>query len=85
MESCELEFRDEAHAIAQKAVGGKREQGATFILGILDTMYGTSSENASKVVDEASIAGESKPLIIFENTKALPTKGRYKCFWLFPS
>ena len=82
MESCELEFRDEAlSAIAQKAV--ERKTGARGLRSILeecllDTMYELPAlEDTSKVVvDEASIAGESKPLIIFENTaKAASDEG----------
>ena len=82
MESCELEFRDEAlSSIAQKAV--ERKTGARGLRSILeecllDTMYELPAlEDTSKVVvDEASIAGESKPLIIFENTvKAASDEG----------
>ena len=82
MESCELEFRDEAlSAIAQKAV--ERKTGARGLRSILeecllDTMYELPAlEDTSKVVvDEASIAGESKPLVIFENTaKAASEEG----------
>ncbi len=74
MESCSLEFRDEAlEAVAKKAV--ERKTGARGLRSILeesllDTMYELPSlDNVSKVVvDEASVSGESKPLIIFENS-----------------
>ncbi|MDC3159917.1 ATP-dependent Clp protease ATP-binding subunit ClpX [Pseudomonadota bacterium] len=74
MESCSLEFRDEAlEAVAKKAV--ERKTGARGLRSILeesllDTMYELPSlNNVSKVVvDEASVSGESKPLIIFENS-----------------
>ena len=74
MESCSLEFREEAlEAVAKKAV--ERKTGARGLRSILeesllDTMYELPSlDNVSKVVvDEASISGESKPLIIFENS-----------------
>ena len=74
MESCSLEFRDEAlEAVAKKAV--ERKTGARGLRSILeesllDTMYELPSlDNVSKVVvDEASVLGESKPLIIFENS-----------------
>ena len=74
MESCGLEFREEAlEAVANKAV--ERKTGARGLRSILeesllDTMYELPSlENVSKVVvDEASVSGESKPLVIFENS-----------------
>jgi len=74
MESCGLEFRQEAlEAVAKKAV--ERKTGARGLRSILeesllDTMYELPSlENVSKVVvDEASVSGESKPLVIFENS-----------------
>ena len=74
MESCGLEFREEAlEAVAKKAV--ERKTGARGLRSILeesllDTMYELPSlENVSKVVvDEASVSGESKPLVIFENS-----------------
>ena len=74
MESCGLEFREEAlKAVAKKAV--ERKTGARGLRSILeesllDTMYELPSlENVSKVVvDEASVSGESKPLVIFENS-----------------
>ena len=75
MESCELEFREDAlHAVALKAV--ERKTGARGLRSImeqslLDTMYELPSlENASKVVvDESAINGESKPLIIYESAE----------------
>lgn len=74
MESRGLEFRQEAlEAVAKKAV--ERKTGARGLRSILeesllDTMYELPSlENVSKVVvDEASVSGESKPLVIFENS-----------------
>jgi len=74
MESCELEFRDEAlSAIAQKAV--ERKTGARGLRSILeecllDTMYElpSLSDTSKVVVDETSVSGESKPLVIFENS-----------------
>ena len=74
MESCELEFRDEALiAVAQKAV--ERKTGARGLRSILeecllDTMYELPSLNDTSkvVVDETAVAGESKPLVIFENS-----------------
>ena len=75
MEACNLEFRSEAlNAVAKKAV--ERKTGARGLRSILeesllDTMYELPSlKNVSKVVvDEASVMGESKPLVIFENSK----------------
>ena len=75
MESCELEFREDAlHAVALKAV--ERKTGARGLRSImeqslLDTMYELPSlENASKVVvDEGAINGESRPLIIYESAE----------------
>ncbi len=72
MEGCEIEFRLEAlQAIARKAM--ERKTGARGLRTILehvllDTMYDLPSmENVSKVViDDATISGESKPLIIYE-------------------
>ena len=81
MESCVLEFRDDAlRAVAQRAV--ERKTGARGLRSILeqsllDTMYELPSlKNATKVVvDEGSIKGESKPLVIYESpeiSKAAP-------------
>jgi ATP-dependent Clp protease ATP-binding subunit ClpX len=72
MEECELEFRDDAlRSIARKAM--ERKTGARGLRTImeqvlLDTMYDLPSmENVSKVVvDEAVIAGENAPYMIYE-------------------
>ncbi len=72
MEGCELEIREEAlRAIARKAM--ERKTGARGLRTImeqvlLDTMYDLPSiEGVSKVVvDEAVIAGESTPYLIYE-------------------
>ena len=74
MEQTELEFRDDAlQAIAKKAM--KRKTGARGLRSIveavlLDTMYDLPSmTNVSKVViDEAVIRGESKPILIYDNS-----------------
>jgi len=71
MEDVELEFRADAlHAIASKAMS--RKTGARGLRSIvesvlLDTMYELPSmENVSKIViDETTIKGESKPLVIY--------------------
>ncbi len=73
MEKVELEFREDAlHAIARKAMD--RKTGARGLRSIvesvlLDTMYELPSmENVSKVVvDETTINGESKPLVIYDS------------------
>ena len=73
MEEVELEFREDAlRAIAKKAMD--RKTGARGLRSIveavlLDTMYELPSmENVSKiVVDETTIRGESKPLVIYDN------------------
>jgi ATP-dependent Clp protease ATP-binding subunit ClpX len=73
MESCELEFRDDAlKAVAERAL--ERKSGARGLRSILeknllDTMYELPSlENATKVVvDESAINGEGNPLVIYEN------------------
>ncbi|MCU7807226.1 MAG: ATP-dependent Clp protease ATP-binding subunit ClpX [Candidatus Thiodiazotropha sp. (ex Semelilucina semeliformis)] len=73
MEGCELEIREEAlRAIARKAM--QRKTGARGLRTILeqvllDTMYDLLSmdEVAKVVVDEAVIAGESDPLMIYEH------------------
>ena len=81
METCELEFREDAlRAVARRAV--ERKTGARGLRSILeqsllDTMYELPSlKDAVKVVvDEGSIAGESNPLVIYENaeiSKAAP-------------
>lgn len=73
MEEVELEFRTDAlHAIARKAMD--RKTGARGLRSIveavlLDTMYELPSmENVSKiVVDENTIKGESKPIVIYDS------------------
>ena len=81
MESCVLEFRDDAlRAVAQRAV--ERKTGARGLRSILEqslleTMYELPSlKNATKVVvDESAIKGESSPLVIYESaeiSKAAP-------------
>ncbi|WP_019025751.1 ATP-dependent protease ATP-binding subunit ClpX [Colwellia piezophila] len=73
MEDVELEFRTDAlHAIATKAMN--RKTGARGLRSIveavlLDTMYELPSmENVSKiVVDENTIKGESKPIVIYDS------------------
>ncbi|KGJ93173.1 ATP-dependent protease ATP-binding subunit ClpX [Colwellia psychrerythraea] len=73
MENVELEFRADAlHAIARKAMD--RKTGARGLRSIveavlLDTMYELPSmENVSKiVVDENTIKGESKPIVIYDS------------------
>ncbi len=73
MEGCELEIRDDAlSAIAHKAM--ERKTGARGLrtileMTLLDTMYDLPSlENVAKVtVDEAVIAGESEPYLLFDN------------------
>jgi ATP-dependent Clp protease ATP-binding subunit ClpX len=73
MEEVELEFREDAlRAIAKKAMD--RKTGARGLRSIveavlLDTMYELPSmENVSKiVVDETTIKGESKPLVIYDS------------------
>lgn len=75
MENVEIQFRDEAlRAIAKKAQD--RKTGARGLRSImeavlLDTMYKIPSlENVSKVViDAAAIAGESEPLLMYENVE----------------
>jgi len=74
MENAELEFRDDAlQAIAKKAMN--RKTGARGLRSIveavlLDTMYELPSmTNVSKVVvDETVIRGESKPILIYDNS-----------------
>jgi len=73
MENVELEFRKDAlHAIAAKAM--ERKTGARGLRSIveavlLDTMYELPTmENVSKiVVDENTIKGESKPIVIYDS------------------
>ena len=74
MEDAELEFRDDAlHAIAKKAM--QRKTGARGLRSIvegvlLETMYDLPSmTDVSKVViDETVIKGESKPILIYDNS-----------------
>lgn len=74
MEDAELEFRDDAlHAIAKKAM--TRKTGARGLRSIveavlLETMYELPSmTDVSKVViDETVIKGESKPILIYDNS-----------------
>jgi ATP-dependent Clp protease ATP-binding subunit ClpX len=74
MEGCELEIREDAlRAIARKAM--QRKTGARGLRTILeqvllDTMYDLPSmdEVSKVVVDEAVIAGESEPLMIYEHS-----------------
>ncbi len=74
MEGCEIEFRIEAlRAIAQKAMDRKTgARGLRTILEhvLLDTMYDLPSmDEVSKIViDDATIRGESKPIIMYEST-----------------
>jgi ATP-dependent Clp protease ATP-binding subunit ClpX len=74
MEGCELEIREDAlRAIARKAMLRKTgARGLRTILEqvLLDTMYDLPSmdEVTKVVVDEAVIAGESDPLMIYENS-----------------
>ena len=75
MESCEVEFRDEAlRAVAKKAM--ERKTGARGLRSIvegtlLDTMYDLPSmDSVSKVVIDGSvIGGDSKPLFIYEGDR----------------
>ncbi len=82
LEGVELDFREEAlRAIAQKAMARKTgARGLRSILEsvLLETMYDVpSQENVSKVViDEGAISGESKPLIIYENTEQASSKSK---------
>ncbi|MES9864161.1 MAG: ATP-dependent Clp protease ATP-binding subunit ClpX [Candidatus Thiodiazotropha sp. LLP2] len=74
MEGCELEIREDAlRAIARKAMARKTgARGLRTILEqvLLDTMYDLPSmdEVTKVVVDEGVIAGESEPLMIYENS-----------------
>ncbi|MES9968577.1 MAG: ATP-dependent Clp protease ATP-binding subunit ClpX [Candidatus Thiodiazotropha sp.] len=74
MEGCELEIREDGlRAIARKAMLRKTgARGLRTILEqvLLDTMYDLPSmdEVTKVVVDEAVIAGESEPLMIYENS-----------------
>jgi ATP-dependent Clp protease ATP-binding subunit ClpX len=75
MEGCEVEFRDDAlRAVARKAM--ERKTGARGLRSILesallDTMYDLPSlDNVAKVViDDGVINGESKPLLIYDQSE----------------
>jgi ATP-dependent Clp protease ATP-binding subunit ClpX len=75
MESCELEFREEAlYTVAEKAM--ERKTGARGLRTILenillDTMYDLPTmENVSKIViDKAVIDGDAKPYIMYANNE----------------
>ena len=72
MESCEIEFRDDAlRSVARKSM--ERKTGARGLRSImenvlLDTMYDLPSTDgvAKVVIDTGVITGESKPLMIYE-------------------
>jgi ATP-dependent Clp protease ATP-binding subunit ClpX len=80
MEGVDIEFREDAlEAVAKKAM--KRKTGARGLRSILenvllDTMYELPSmSGVTKVVlDNAAVNGESKPLLIFENTEKVPRR-----------
>ncbi|MBK6637729.1 MAG: ATP-dependent Clp protease ATP-binding subunit ClpX [Rhodocyclaceae bacterium] len=80
MEGVELEVRTSAlHAIARKAI--KRKTGARGLRSILegvllDTMYELpTTEGVSKVVvDETTIDGSARPLMIYQETPVSQTK-----------
>jgi ATP-dependent Clp protease ATP-binding subunit ClpX len=75
MEGCELEFREDAlHAVARKAM--ERKTGARGLRTILehvllDTMYELPTlDRVSKVVvDDTTIRGESRPLIVYQGSE----------------
>lgn len=75
MEGVDIEFREDAlEAVAKKAM--KRKTGARGLRSILenvllDTMYELPSMTGvtKVVIDSAAVNGESKPLLIFENTE----------------
>ncbi|WP_298637017.1 ATP-dependent Clp protease ATP-binding subunit ClpX [uncultured Umboniibacter sp.] len=81
MEDCELEFRSEAlRAVAEKAL--ERHTGARGLRSILEgalleTMYELPSltDVIKVVVDESSIRGDSKPLMVYkqDEQKAAPS------------
>ncbi len=85
MEGVELDIRRDAlEAIAGKAI--KRKIGARGLRSIienvlLDTMYEIPSKNdlCKVVIDASVIAGESEPLLVYENTgkaKAVSEEGK---------
>jgi len=75
VEGVDLEFRADAlKAVAHKAL--ERKTGARGLRSILegvllDTMYEIPSQKevSKVVVDESVIAGNSKPLLIYENSE----------------
>ena len=75
MEGCEIEFREEAlRSVAKKSM--ERKTGARGLRSILenvllDTMYELPSTNGvtKVVIDGGVITGESKPLMMYENTE----------------
>lgn len=75
MEEVDVEFREDAlDLVAKKAM--KRKTGARGLRSILEnvlleTMYELPSINGvtKVVIDAAAVEGESKPLLIFENTE----------------
>lgn len=75
MEGVDIEFREDAlQNVAKKAM--KRKTGARGLRSILenvllDTMYELPSMNGvtKVVIDSATVDGETKPLLIFENTE----------------
>ncbi len=75
MEGVDVEFREDAlESVARKAM--KRKTGARGLRSILenvllDTMYELPSMHGvtKVVIDSAAVNGESKPLLIFENTE----------------
>jgi len=75
MENVELEFREEAlREVAKKSIARKAgARGLRSILEhvLLDTMFDLpSKEGLTKVVvDEASIKGESEPIMIYESSE----------------
>jgi ATP-dependent Clp protease ATP-binding subunit ClpX len=82
MEGVDLDFRDDAlRAVARKAM--LRKTGARGLRSILegvllDTMYEVPSQDgvSKVVVDASTIAGDSAPILIYENEappqKAMP-------------
>ena len=82
MEGADIEFREDAlQVVAKKAT--QRKTGARGLRSILEnvlleTMYELPSmKNVTKVViDAATVEGESKPLLIFENADTKPAKKR---------
>ena len=79
MEGATLEFRDQAlQVIADQCVEKKTgARGLRSILekALLDTMYELPSLThvAKIIVDETSITGESKPIIMYENSEQVAT------------